>query len=93
MFEVHRTKDQTYTVKVLADHNTEHRVTMEDAYYRKLTNGDILPEELIELSFQFLLERELNDEIFASFDLAMIPIHFPEYEEEIRARIARGIDS
>lgn len=91
MIEVHRTDDETYTVKVLADRNTEHRVTMEDSYYRDLTNGDILPEELIQQSFQFLLERELNDEIFTSFDLAMIPMHFPEYEDEIRARIGRGI--
>lgn len=87
MIEVQRKEDETYEVKVLADKNTIHQVTMEDAYYRKLTNGDILPEELIEKSFQFLLERERNDEIFSSFDLSMISIHFPEYEKEIRSLI------
>lgn len=90
MIEVHRIDDETYTVKVLADRNTEHQVTMEDGFYRRITNGDILPEELIEQSFQFLLERELNDEIFSSFDLSMIPMHFPEYEKEMSQRFARG---
>jgi len=91
MIEVHRKDDETYQVKVLADKNTEHQVTMEDSYYRELTRGDILPEELIEKSFQFLLEHERNDEIFPSFDLSMISMHFPEFEKEIRSRLGRPI--
>lgn len=62
---------------------TEHNVTLEDDYYKKLTGGKITREELIEKSFEFLLNRESNRSILRSFDLSVISNYFPEYESEI----------
>lgn len=41
-------------------------------------------------SFRFLLEREPNTSILSSFDLPVIGRYFPEYEREIRERLAKG---
>jgi hypothetical protein len=40
----------------------------------------VTPEELIERSFEFLLEREPNTSILRRFDLPVIQTYFPEYE-------------
>jgi hypothetical protein len=44
---------------------------------------------LIEESFSFLLERESNTSILRSFRITDISRYFPEYEREIRRRLAR----
>lgn len=62
---------------------TKHNVKLEDSYYKKLTDGNISKEELIEKSFQFLLKRESNQSILRSFDLPLINTYFPEYESEV----------
>ena len=39
--------------------------------------------------FRFLLERESNTSILRSFRITDISRYFPEYEREIRRRLAR----
>jgi hypothetical protein len=46
-------------------------------------------KRLIEESFRFLLEREPNTSILRSFDITDISLYFPEYEREIRRRLAK----
>jgi hypothetical protein len=41
----------------------------------------------LEESFRFLLEREPNTSILPSFGLLLIGRYFPEYQQEIRARL------
>ena len=41
------------------------------------------PEELIEASFRFLLDREPKESILSRFDLSVISRYFPEYEARI----------
>ena len=66
---------------------TVHRVTLEPDYYRKLCGGTVTHEWVIIQSFKFLLEREPNTAILASFDLEDINRYFPEFETEIKARL------
>jgi hypothetical protein len=66
---------------------TEHEVTVDRATYERLTDGGIPPEALVRESFAFLLEREPNESILRTFDLAVIGRYFPEYEGEIRRRL------
>ena len=66
---------------------TVHRVTLEPGYYRKLCGGTVTHEWVIIQSFRFLLERESNTEILASFNLEEINRYFPEFEAELQTRL------
>ncbi|MDZ7786402.1 MAG: hypothetical protein U5L95_04755 [Candidatus Saccharibacteria bacterium] len=71
-----------FTFKVsVAGHTYE--VTLGREYYQKLTDGKVVPEELLRKSFEFLLEREGPGSILPSFDLPLINTYFPEYESEV----------
>jgi len=48
------------------------------------------PEEVIEASFRFLLDREAKEQILERFDVAVIGRYFPEFEAEIGEYFARG---
>lgn len=63
---------------------TEHVVFVEEQYYTQLTNKDLTPEELVEKSFQFLLERESKESILREFNLKEIERYFPEYKDKIK---------
>lgn len=64
-----------------------HTVSLEKAYYERLTQGSVTPERLVEISFKFLLERESKESILRHFDLPRIGSYFPEYEREIKSRL------
>jgi hypothetical protein len=67
---------------------TRHMVTVEPAYARRLAGGKSPVEELVRRSFEFLLEHEPKESILRQFNLRDISRYFPEYEGEIRARMA-----
>jgi len=67
---------------------TRHEVTLDHATYARLTAGGVPPQALMQESFAFLLEREPKESILRTFDLAVIGRYFPEYEGEIRRRLA-----
>ena len=62
---------------------TEHLVTLDTDYWKKLTRGVGAPADLIKKSFKFLLKREPKESILKTFDLRVIKKYFPEYEREI----------
>lgn len=66
---------------------SEHRVTLKERDYQRLTAGEISPERLVEESFRFLLEREPKEAILSRFDLPVISRYFPEYEGELKRRL------
>ena len=76
--------DTTFEVRVKGISMTSHTVTVAPSYYKKLTDGRVTPEKLVEASFRFLLERESNTSILRRFDLPLISSYFPEYEETIK---------
>ena len=45
-------------------------------------------ERLVRESFEFLLEREPASAIMSEFELTVIVRYFPEYQEELRSRLA-----
>ena len=71
--------DVEFQVTVNAKNPTSHHVTLTDDTHQNLTNGKVNKEELIEFSFNFLLEREPNTSILSSFKLSVISEYFPEY--------------
>lgn len=76
------------TVKEGGD-QSGHTVFLDDSYYQRLTKRQVTEEELIEQSFQFLLEHESKESILREFDLSVISRYFPGYESEIQKRLAR----
>ncbi len=66
---------------------TVHTVTLSKADYERLTKEEAPPENLIECSFEFLLQREPKESILRRFDLTKIGFYFPENEQEIRQRL------
>jgi hypothetical protein len=77
---IKRTKDE-FIVKL---EGKKYNVILDDKYWQELTGGKISKEELIEKSFDFLLERESKESILSTFDLRVIEKYFPEYEQEIK---------
>jgi hypothetical protein len=45
-------------------------------------------ERLVYETIAFLLEREPKEAILRSFDLSIVGRYFPDYEHEIRSRLA-----
>ena len=77
-------KEDEYEVTVRENTTTQHTVTVSDSYYKKLTDGEISKEELLEKSFAFLLARESNTMILSQFDLPVIQRYFSDYEGQMR---------
>lgn len=86
--EVEKVKEGEFRVRLSeAKSQSTHRVTLSQADYRRLSGGKIEPQELIRLSFEFLLAREPMESILAEFDLPLIGRYFPEYERELKRKI------
>lgn len=79
----------TYQVVVEKDVETTHVVRMSQEYYRELCGATVTHEWVIVQAFNFLLERESNTEILPEFDLQVINRYFPEFEDDIKARLDR----
>lgn len=74
-----------YDVLVREDNTSSaHKVIVGRAYYEQITGGETAPAELVEKSFEFLLERESKESILSRFDLTIISAYFPEYENRIK---------
>jgi hypothetical protein len=65
------------------DSCTTHLVELDCDEYQNLTDGKITPKELIQCSFEFLLERESKESILNRFNASVISRYFPEYSSEI----------
>lgn len=66
---------------------TSHRVAVPPALVDDLALGEVDSEQLVRTSFEFLLEREPNTSILRTFALDDIARYFPEYYDELRARL------
>ena len=64
---------------------TNHRVGVPQDL---LTELGAEPEDVVRESFEFMLEREPSTSILPEFSLDEISRYFPEYREELRARLA-----
>jgi len=60
-------------------------VAVDEDYYDHLVAGqnDVSPEELVQKTFEFLLNREPKESILRNFDLDVVGNYFDDYESEI----------
>ena len=72
-----------FEITVNADQLTKHVVSVTDLMLLNLTKNKISKEELLNFSFNFLLEREPNTSILSKFDIIVISKYFPEYISEV----------
>ena len=72
-----------FEITVKANHITKHVVCVTDEMLLKLTKNKISKKELLNFSFNFLLERETNTSILSSFDLTVISKYFPEFTKKV----------
>ena len=91
--EVQTHNATTFEVTVEAGATTTHEVTAAADYVEKLTGDAAKGAELVERSFQFLLEKEPNTSILRKFALPVIGTYFPEYEREMKRAFAREGDN
>jgi hypothetical protein len=74
-----------FNVELIEDGTkTGHTVEISRSQYEGLTGGRVAPEELVEKSFAFSLEREPSESILRRFNLTKVSYHFPEYEKEVK---------
>jgi hypothetical protein len=62
---------------------TQHRVTMTQATYQKLTGGTVPADRCIEAAFKFLLDHEPKESILSRFDVTVISSYFPSFDRKL----------
>ena len=72
-----------FEITVKANQITKHVVNVTDEMLFNLTKNKISKEELLNFSFNFLLEREPNTSILSKFDIIVISKYFHEYISKV----------
>ena len=75
--------EDKFEITVKANQITKHVVYVTDKMLFNLTKNKISKKELLNFSFNFLLERETNTSILSSFDITLISKYFPEYPRKV----------
>jgi hypothetical protein len=88
MTNVEPLSENEWLVTVQSTSTTKHRVRVTPDDLRQFGGEGVSAPQLLQASFRFLLEREPNTSILASFDLPVIGRYFPEYPKEIRRYLA-----
>jgi hypothetical protein len=87
--EVEIVSEETFRVRVIEGKSeTSHAVTFKRADYERIGGGKIEPSELVRMAFVFLLENEPKESILGRFDLPAIGRYFPNFETEMKRRVA-----
>jgi hypothetical protein len=87
--EVETVSDGTFRVRVIEGKSeTSHTVTLKPADYERIAGGKIEPSELVRMAFEFLLENEPKESILGRFELPLIDRYFPNFEPEMKRRLA-----
>ena len=76
--------DDVFVVTVADGMTTTHTVTVTDQSLTDLTDNNVTKTQLLEFSFNFLLDREPNTSILSSFDINVISRYFSNYRDEVR---------
>ena len=76
--------DDVFEVTVAKTSTTTHTVTVTDQSLTDLTENNVTKTQLLEFSFNFLLDREPNTSILSSFDINVISRYFSDYRDEVR---------
>ena len=72
-----------FEITVNVDQIIKHVVNVTDQMLLNLTKNKISKEELLNFSFNFLLEREPNTTILSKFEIIVISKYFSEYISKV----------
>jgi hypothetical protein len=87
--EIETVSDGVFRVRVSdGKSDTSHAVTLKPADYERISGRRIEPSELVRMAFVFLLENEPKESILGRFDLPLIGRYFPNFETEMKRRLA-----
>ena len=81
---IRKISDKLFEVTVAENSTTTHTVTVTDQSLTDLTNNNVTKTQLLEFSFNFLLDKEPNTSILSSFDINVISRYFSDYKDEVR---------
>ncbi len=81
---IEKRNDNVFEVKVADSITTSHTVTVTDKDLYNLTGDSITKIQLLECSFNFLLDREPNTSILSSFYINVISKYFSDYRDGVR---------
>ena len=81
---IEKRTDDVFLVTVSDTVTTTHTVTVTDQNLRDLTVNELTKTHLLELSFDFILDREPNTSILLSFDITVISQYFSDYRDEVK---------
>ena len=81
---VKKRTDDVFQVTVADSMTTTHEVTVNDQSLTDLTDDKVTKEQLLEFSFNFLLDREPNTSILSKFDINVISKYFSDYRDEVK---------
>lgn len=76
--------EDVFVATVAGNVTTTHTVTVTDRTLIDLTDNNVTKTQLLEFSFNFLLDREPNTSILSSFDVDVISKYFSDYRDEVR---------
>ena len=81
---IKKLSDDVFEVIVAETSTTTHAVTLTDQSLTDLTDNNVTKTQLLEFSFNFLLDREPNTSILSSFEINVISKYFADYKDEVR---------
>ena len=81
---IEKRNDNVFEVTVTDSVTTTHTVTVTDQSLTDLTENNVTKTQLLEFSFNFLLDKEPNTLILSSFDINAISRYFSDYRDEVR---------
>lgn len=78
MINIKKIDKDNFVVRIKKDTQTVHKVFFPDEFYLKFKTNKT-KENILEMSFDFLLKRESNTMILTNFNLEEINNYFPDY--------------
>ena len=81
---IEKRTDDVFVVTVTDSVTTTHTVTITNQSLTDLTDNNVTKTQLLEFSFNFLLNIEPNTSILSSFDINVISRYFSDYRDEVR---------
>ena len=81
---IKKISDDLFEVTVVKTATTIHGVAVTDQSLTDLTDNNVTKTQLLDFSFEFLLEREPNTSILSSLDINVISWYFSDYKDEVR---------
>ena len=83
-FSIEKGAEDVFIVTIADSVTTTHTVTVTNQSLADLTDDNATKTQLLEFSFNFLLDREPNTSILSSFDINVISKYFSDYKDEVR---------